>query len=237
MMKKVYLTSAGAALACALVVFFVFRAQKNENAAAVNEAKLAAKEKAAAVTSIVTAGRDIPKGTVLTQDMLSSLEVDRNILLSLDALESMAPAIGCISLRDFAKGEAVTMSGIRDAGLSGSELSCLIPEGMCAVQIKTSPDNSVAGHIEAGDTVDIVFRSALSGDPGESGWEVLAGGIRVLRLGERIWDGEGEYRYLVVAAEEKTILKLLDAVDTGEIKLLLKPSGYTEANISSQKED
>ena len=44
----------------------------------------------------------------------------------------------------------------------------------------------------------------------------------MIRLGSRMYSGEDMYEYVIIAAERTTVLKIMDAEEKGELKLILR---------------
>ena len=187
------------------------------------------------MTTIVIAAADIPKGTVIGWDMLDTMEVDRGILMSIDAVTEPDAVIGRRAQRDISAGEAVVSGSVSDLPSSHTELSYSIPEGLYAIEFPADYDNTVAGHVEEGDRVDIALlmketpKKEKSGSDGEKkveepeeGWEILVENLEVIRLGSRMYSGEDMYDYVIIAAERTTVLKIMDAEEKGELKLILR---------------
>ena len=137
------------------------------------EAQALAEARAESVTTIVIASADIPKGTVIGWDMLDTMEVDRGILMSIDAVTEPDAVIGRRAQRDISAGEAVVSGSVSDLPSSHTELSYSIPEGLFAIELPADYDNTVAGHVEEGDRVDIALlmketpKKEKSGSDGE----------------------------------------------------------------------
>lgn len=232
-MKKIYLIAALAALACGAIIFAIFSKQKAENQAILEQARLEESARSEQMTEIVTAAREIYAGEYISIDMLTDMQVDRSILLSIDAVTEKEALIGRVASQNIPMGAVITNGVVLDLDGGTPRLSDSIPEGLCAVQIAASMENAVAEHIEAGDYVDIVYTStpeqttAGSQQEGKTvhtrnaEWEVLAEHLQVLRLGDRFWDGQSEYSYVILAAERKTIVSILNAMEGGQIKMLL----------------
>ena len=231
-MKKIYLIAALAALACGVVIFAIFSKQKAENQAILEQARLEESARAAQMTDIVTAARDIYAGEYISLDMLTGMQVDRSILMSIDAVTEKESLIGRAAAKDIPAGGVITNEAVTELDGAALRLSDSIPAGLCAVQIAASMENAVAEHIEAGDYVDIVYTSTPEQTPSgaqegqakstrSAEWEVLAEHLQVLRLGDRFWDGQSEYSYVILAAERKTIVSILNALEGGQIKMLL----------------
>ena len=236
-MKKVYLIAAALAVAAGLIVFGVIRYWSNENERQKEENEAILEEKILTMTDIVTAARDIPEGTVISADMLNTINVDRAVLISIDAATEMESVIGRTAIRNFSMNEPIVNSGIATPTEMISKLSSKIPAGYYAAEIKTDYDNSVAGHIETGDFVDVMYLPLSESEDDDKTekdknkvqtkeWETVCESIQVIYTGSRNWedDGYGTYDYAILAADKETIIKILNAEEVGTVKLILSSS-------------
>lgn len=240
-MKRVYLIAAAVALLCGGIIFYIFKAQNDANNAAIYEAQQIANEKAQTTASIVIATRKIQKGEVISSEMLTSIDVDRAILVSIDALTDEYMAIGRKAARTIEEGEAVTDASLYSLSGNSAILSRNIPYGMVAVQIPASVDNAVAELIEQGDFVDVLVsmkqEETVNSDSNKAQqeqqleWIVLAQALEVLHIGDRLYTEQQSdsstpnyYDYIVVAADEATAIKISNAISNNDVKLLLNSS-------------
>lgn len=242
-MKRVYLIAAIIAIICGLIIFSVFTKQKKEQERKQAEIEAIAAERAQTVTQIVTASRDIVKGETFTSDMLSTIEVDKAVLISLDALTDANMVIGRQAARNITSGEAITNNALRSlTGSSSGIVSMNIPKGLSAIQLEANVDNAVGEHIEEGDYIDILIgieqeqpktqNDKEQQQPAKKQWQVLCQHLLVVKLGDRFYktvteDGQPTnqyYNYVIVAVEPQTAISILNAKNNGEIKMLLNSS-------------
>jgi pilus assembly protein CpaB len=124
-----------------------------------------------APTSVVTAARDIARGTTLTEDVLSTVTLPARFVPP-GAVRDPARAVGRTVATDLAEGEIVTQ--LRLAGGGAGRIASLVPAGMRAVQLPVA----VTAGVEPGDRVDVV--ATFGG--GGAHTEVTAEGLEVLAI-------------------------------------------------------
>lgn len=252
-MKRVYILAIVIALICGAIIFSVFSSQKKQQEEAMAEAQAIAEAKAATVTTIVTAAQDIPRGTAISQAYLTTIEVDKAILVSLDAATEIEQVIGHTATKDIFQGEVITNSSIELPGAQSERISYRIPAGLFALQIQASADNAVGEHIAQYDYVDLFYNPGAAmqapvqeggenqqqqqsqqqrtgaGDEKENTWELLAEHLQVIALGDHLYTGEGDYQYVILAMERAMVTKVLDASNAGQIKMVLNSSNEAAA--------
>lgn len=230
-MKKVYLIAATAAAACLILILVVIGGQRKKNESILAEAERLRQEQIEATVTVVVAASDIPKGTLIQETMLETMEVDRQLLVTLDAETMKENVFGRQAAKDILKGKVIGKSDTAEAGEVRVPLSELIPEGLCAIQIPANLDNAVAEFIEAGDRVNILYAPEVEQIESESSsnsrkesreWETLAEDLEVLRLGDRNWTGEGEYSYVILAVEPQTALRILNMQENSELRMVIR---------------
>jgi pilus assembly protein CpaB len=151
-------------------------------------------------TAVVTAARDIPRGTTLSADALTSASLPARFVPP-GALRDPARAVGRVVVTDLAAGEVVTR--LRVAGGDAGRIASLVPSGMRAVQL---PVAAAAG-VEPGDRVDVL--ATFGG--GGAHTELAAEGVEVLAF-ERAegtplgtgGGGDGAVGLLVLVGTEDT---------------------------------
>lgn len=122
-------------------------------------------------TSVVTAARDLARGTTLSHDALVVIALPSRFVPP-GAVRDPARAVGRIVVTDLAEGEVVTQ--LRLAGGGSGRIATLVPPGMRAVQL---PVAAAAG-VEPGDHVDVI--ATFGG--GGAHTEVTAEGLEVLAI-------------------------------------------------------
>jgi pilus assembly protein CpaB len=99
--------------------------------------------------SVVTAARDIARGTILTDDLLVSLVLPTRFVPP-GAVRDPAGAVGRTAVTDLAEGEVVTRLRLSIGG--AGRIAALVPFGKRALQL---PVAATAG-VEPGDHVDVI---------------------------------------------------------------------------------
>jgi pilus assembly protein CpaB len=127
--------------------------------------------------AVVTASRDIPRGTTLAQEALEVVTLPARFAPP-GAVRDPARAIGRIVVTDLARGEVLT--GLRLAGAGAGRIASLVPSGMRAVQL---PVVATVG-VEPGDLVDVL--ATFGG--GGAHTELAVEGLEVLAI-ERLGGG------------------------------------------------
>jgi pilus assembly protein CpaB len=106
--------------------------------------------------SVVVAKRDIPKGTILSTDMLQTKSMHRNIIPDGAAVNPSAVS-GKATRYKLAAGQPIAQSDL----LPTDHLSYVIPPFMRAVSVGLDPVVGVAGFIRPGDHVDVIATFAI----------------------------------------------------------------------------
>ncbi|GAB3299509.1 hypothetical protein GCM10027451_00950 [Geodermatophilus aquaeductus] len=158
-------------------------------------------------TPVVTAAADLTAGTVLTPDLLRTVELPPAAVPA-GAAADPASLEGRVLAAPLRAGEPVT-----DVRLLGPGLTALLPPGQVAAPVRLA-DLAVAGLAAAGDRVDV-----LATAPGAARAEVVASAALVLAALPD--DGGG---LLVLAVDEATAATLAAAATTATLTLSLPGS-------------
>ncbi len=153
-------------------------------------------------TPVVTAGADLPAGTVLDTAALGMTELPSSAVPAGSASDPAALA-GRVLAAPLRAGEPVT-----DVRLVGPGLTALLPAGQVAAPVRLA-DLGVAGLATAGDRVDVLATASGAGRA-----EVVARGALVLAAP----DDDG---LLVLAVDEATAVTLAAAATTATLTLSL----------------
>ena len=121
---------------------------------------------AADTKTVVVAGRDIPARTELKSDMLKTIDVPVDSVLS-NAYSDPSALVGQTTRYPLAENEQVTSLkiGVTKDNAEDQGLSFVLPAGTRAFSITISEESSVGGLILPGDLVDVIaiFQSDLVG--------------------------------------------------------------------------
>jgi len=146
--KKVKLIAVLAALAAAVCLYY-FLSQ-------------ASKPQEISKTSVVAAAADIPENTVVTADMLQTITVPTESVLS-GAVTDASAAVGKITNSEVLAGEQLLSRRLTDAveEQSGGSLSYAVSSGMRAMTIAVTDTSGLAGMLKPGNRVDVVLLSEV----------------------------------------------------------------------------
>ena len=114
---------------------------------------------AAQDVEMVVASQDIPKGTVVTLEMMKVITLSRENAASVIALTVPQMAVGRVAKRDIMEDQPIMNAYLAEIGeedANPKSLSYSIPAGMYAIPISTDILNGVAGYLTEGDIVDII---------------------------------------------------------------------------------
>ncbi len=113
---------------------------------------------------IITAGQNISAGTVITDGMLSSIQIPQNKLVQ-GLFTNKADVVNMYAKISITQGVPLTDSMVSvspgNVNLPGSTWAPYIPEGMTAVSIPITRLSSVAYGIREGDYVDVIVSMLL----------------------------------------------------------------------------
>jgi Flp pilus assembly protein CpaB len=113
---------------------------------------------------IITAGQNISAGTVITDGMLSSIQIPQNKLVQ-GLFTNKADVVNMYAKISITQGVPLTDSMVSvspgNVNLPGSTWAPYIPEGMTAVSIPITRLSSVAYAIREGDYVDVIVSMLL----------------------------------------------------------------------------
>ncbi len=122
--------------------------------AAVNPRLTAARAPAPAqrvAALMMVAARPIPAGTIVSSADLSAKSYNGTPPAGI--ITSREAALGLMTTRKFAAGEALRREALRDAASLG--IAARVPEGERAFSIRVSEDEIVGGFLQSGDHVDV----------------------------------------------------------------------------------
>jgi pilus assembly protein CpaB len=178
-------------------------------------------------TRVVAAAKDIPLGTILKADDLTSVEISGGVPQG--AILQAKQAIGRGALSDLYKGEPIVDARLAPLG-SGGGLAPTIPTGMRATAVKVDQVVGVAGFVTPGMRVDVIVTGNPPGEtqgPDTTVSHTVLQNIRVLSAGSDIQrDAEGKPHQvqvvnLLVTPEQAQTLALATGPQT-RIQLVLR---------------
>lgn len=234
MNKRIYIIALVTALICGGIIFYVFRLQNKSNAQTLLEAEQIKAEEDAAKTEVVVAACNIPKGAEIDAGMLKTFKVERNILITLPTANTVSESvIGAQALTNINQDTIICDEMVRKRGMSAlaeNSIAYEIPDGFYAVEIPVEDRYAVAERLEKGDYVDVLYKENTVNEektenekPDIEKWDVLVQNVPVIAIGDRTYREEsGElYSFIVVAGTMETVLTIINAQVTGEVRLIL----------------
>jgi pilus assembly protein CpaB len=166
---------------------------------------------AGAPVPVVVAARSLPRGTVLSEDLLRVRSLP-SAYAPPGAIGSREQAEGRTLVSDLAEGEAVTETRV---GVEGGAVASLVPSGLRAFPLRAGVP---PGAVRPGDRVDVL---ATFGGPRPytdtvaSGLEVLA----ILEADEGTFTAGGDGPSLVLLVSPDTAERLAYAVAFGRLSI------------------
>ncbi len=112
---------------------------------------------------IITAGQNIPPGTLITEEMLSSIQINQTDLVQGEFVNK-ADLVNMYAKYALTQGVVITdsmVSSTPGANLPGSSWAPVIPQGLTAVAVPLKGLGSVAYGISDGDYVNVIVTMLL----------------------------------------------------------------------------
>jgi pilus assembly protein CpaB len=190
---------------------------------------------------VLVAARELPAATTLEPQMLAQRAVPERFLAS-DALgtDAAASTIGRRLNRALEGGEPITASTLTAA--NAMELSALVEPGLRALTIPVDESNAAAGLISPGDYVDLLLVTHADTPGSTASVRPLLQAVRVVATGQQLQrqagaganDGDPSTAGLSFATVSLRLPpedaeRVLVAQRMGELSVLLRPAGDTEA--------
>jgi len=186
---------------------------------------------------VVTAERDLPMGTPLTSDVLSTRVVPRGLVNDERVYTSPRELIGEIPRAQILTGEIVRRERLV-VGHGGDGLDELIEPGNRALTVEAKRDAVVAGLLEPGNWIDVIVTIRPDSNELNANWvtETILQGVQVLAVGTTLlgevesqeddWKRQVELVTLEVTPEEAEKLALASA--RGDLHLSLRSEADLE---------
>lgn len=243
-MKKIYIIAAFLAIVTGIAAYSLGRSFEIKNQPA-----------EIPTTSVVVTTTEIGEGVFITPEMVQLKAVPTEYAV-VGAATTLGDVVGKVNKFRCMAGQQVTLDqlgSVEDASITeGGKLSYTIDDGMRAMTIYVTEITGVAGYINPGDRVDIIFTYDFTVVPygeedgesdGESGGEssggnkdipiesssmvlenvkVLEAGIITQKLAEEGGAEKTVYTSLTLEVSPEDALKLQFAVTHGQISLLLR---------------
>lgn len=181
---------------------------------------------------VMVAAHPIPSGTVLAlQDFIPRPAAGT---VPAGAYQSGEPMVGRVAARNFAAGDMLLASDLRDATTLG--IAARLNKGQRAFAIRIAEDEIVGGFLQSGDHVDIltvipgtVFPARTAGDvPDRSTTVLLLQNILVLAVGENLastGNVQAGARTISLALAPEQASRLALAQRFGKVSLTIRHPG------------
>lgn len=185
--KRGILIAIGAAfLATILIVAWLNQEQKRQ-ADALNRRF---KELHANIVDAIFAENDIPQGTTITEDMLSTKPVAKNSLPA-EAVTSLSKVIDRAATVNIKKGSLISLDMIGWLAAKETTLAMKTPIGKRAITLAVDNISSLLGMIKPGDYVDVIslilLPTMIEGKPGTQPATVpLFQNVQVIAVGSQL---------------------------------------------------
>lgn len=186
--------------------------------------------------TVVVAKRPIPARTLLTSEDVALKEFPRDFLPK-GAVTDAADAVGKMTVAPLAEDEVILKGHLAGPDVK-LQLSFHIPKGYRAMTFGVSETTGVAGFVEPGDRVDILW--TVSGDnqyipDPKPRSQILVENALVLAVGQdpavRTKDGRGQmegYTSLTLALTPDEALRVSLAAEEGTLRFVLRSAGDEE---------
>lgn len=188
--------------------------------------------------SIVVAAREIPPKTLITQDMVTTKEIDKTFLHPKMVL-NIQDVLGKYARTAIIQDEPVMFSRLIEPDEETDHFAYTISDGFRAITLSYNPVMGLAGLVQPGDRVDVVgiymMPNPKEGEPSAKS-KIFIQDVQVLAVGTTFFPVEegGERKQEVkletITLEVKPVEaeKLTLAEEQGSIRLLLRPVNSQE---------
>ena len=192
----------------------------------------------ASVTAVVEAAQDIPANTVITDDMVKTVNINPEAMPK-GAFTDVRAAIGKTVSVPLQEGDVLTARKVSARGPSGhppSGFLGLIPPGMRAISFSVNDVTAVAGFAKPGDKVDILLTSDKVNEDNITTKMVLRD-VLLLAVNKTSMNSpaaqanaSGTPAVVTVALTPYDAAKLLASAQLGQLQLMLRPFGASDVD-------
>ncbi|MCR3921644.1 MAG: Flp pilus assembly protein CpaB [Firmicutes bacterium] len=219
--KKLFLLSLVLALAAASAIYVYLNQMEEQSKTAAN------------LVPVLVAKAEIPARVKLEASMFTTMEVSQTAIHG-DAITDVTQLSGAFSRDRLMAGEQVLTSRlVFDQSETG--LAFKISAGHRAVTVPVNNVSGVAGFILPGDFVDtIVTIDPPSGEDKQTLTSVVAGNIRVLAVGQYVYEQESEQLVVdtvTLDAPVDAVSAIIQASERGSLRLVLRPVSEASASV------
>ena len=116
--------------------------------------KAPAAEAAPVTVSVVTAAVDLPLGTTITSDQLST--VQKPVADAVDTYRDPVQVEGRVVRRAVREGQALSTADFQAVGAAGAEVSSALKPGQRAMAVRVDSVSGVGSLVQTGDFVDVI---------------------------------------------------------------------------------
>lgn len=178
------------------------------------------------LVSVVVAKADLPAGAVLSAQTVALREIPKTFLHTeaVDA-ERWSDVAGRVLSRAVGSGEAILSSHLAQG--AGAGFSAQLPEGMRALTFPVNEEASIAGMLEPGDRIDILFTTTATNEsvtvPLLLSVPVIATGLRTQANANSLPDKlQGPFRTITVSVTPSDAARITLAQEAGRITVALR---------------
>jgi pilus assembly protein CpaB len=193
--------------------------------------------------TVVVAASDLAYGTEITAGTVREIQWPQDSIPegTFQTIAEVVSAETRVALVPLSRNEVVLQSRVSAPGQRAS-LSAMLAPGMKAVAIRVDDVLGVAGLIQPGDRVDVLWIRSGSGSRGDESYsELLVRGVAVLAIDQRIDEGNEESsgkadvaRAVTVEVDVIEAQRIALAADSGKLVLALRHLG-AEVEESSRR--
>ena len=228
-MKKIKLAAFIAALVTCLWLFFFLKSLSKPASVSTQE--------------VIVAASDIAKNTQITKDMVKTVSVPTDLVLS-EAITNESSVIGKVLNEDVAAGEQIVQNQLVIIGESDSNtLAYTVKEGMRAITIGVDETTGLDGMISPGNTVDIIAQyNIIKGETAVPTSILLLQNITVLAVDQvmsKYGSSESKsYNTITLEATPEQAVKLSFYEEAGLLRVVLRsPLDTNIANVPDVNQD
>lgn len=169
--------------------------------------------------TVVLAAQAIPKGTIITKEMLKTADIPVDMVHQL-SITNQDDVLGRITKENIEANEQVLTSRLSDTNQENNNLSYAIAPNYRGVTILVDEDRGVGGFLTKGDRVDLIAQVLENGVISS---RYIVEDIEILEIGpQSSGDKGGEYTSVTLLVPASQVEKVHAAVLTGmELKYRL----------------
>lgn len=190
--------------------------------------------------SAVVAAVDIPRNTVIQEEMLTKTELPRQYFQA-GGVTATEEAVGKVSNTKIFGGQQLLSQALITSGDKSAGLTHTVPKGKRAVTIAIDQVSGLDGQLMPGDRVDVAATMGLAGAQGGTQVSIILQNIQVLAIGRALeadaqtWaQREATETTATLAVTPQEAESLIMAADRGAIRMLLRsPADENEEQVPS----